>query len=62
MVARSADNGREDSTRRIITGETGLAHTGAIVNDESCNLFFHGGDVCEGVIEKKVGWCIGRLR
>jgi hypothetical protein len=23
---------------------------------------FHGGDVCEGVIEKKVGWCIGRLR
>jgi len=42
MMAGSADDGREDSARSIITGETGLAHTGAIVNDESGNFLLHG--------------------
>jgi hypothetical protein len=43
MVARTTDNGRENSSGRIVTGETGLAHTRTIVNDESGNLFLHGG-------------------
>jgi hypothetical protein len=38
MMARTANNGWENSSRSIITGETGLAHTGAIVNDESLDL------------------------
>jgi len=42
MVTGSADNGREDSSWRIVTGETSLAHTRAIVNDEGSNFFLHG--------------------
>merc|ERR1712115_34320 len=43
MVARPTDNRWEDCARCVITGETGLAHTGAIVDDESCDFLFHGG-------------------
>jgi hypothetical protein len=42
MVTGTADNGGEDSTGSIVTGETGLAHTRTIVDDESSNFFFHG--------------------
>merc|ERR1712042_75845 len=35
LVAGTANNGGEDSAGRIISGETGLAHAGAIVNDQS---------------------------
>jgi len=34
----AADDGGEDSTRGIVSGETGLAHAGAIVNYESGNV------------------------
>jgi hypothetical protein len=38
MVTRSADDGREDCSGRIVTGETGLAHTRTIVDDEGCDF------------------------
>merc|ERR1712159_210684 len=37
-VARTSDNGREHSAGSIITRETGLHHTGAVVNDQSLNF------------------------
>jgi hypothetical protein len=37
----TSDDGREDGTRRVITSEAGLAHSGAIVNDESSDFVFH---------------------
>merc|ERR1712096_346653 len=39
LVARTSNNGREDSTGSIISGETSLAHAGAIVTDKSSNVF-----------------------
>jgi hypothetical protein len=43
MVAGAADNRRKDSSGRIVTGETGLAHTRTIVDDEGCDFLFHVG-------------------
>lgn len=37
-MARTADNGGEDGTRGVISGETGFAHTGSVVNDQSGNI------------------------
>jgi len=37
-VARAANNGREDSTRGIVSGKTGFAHTGPVVNNKSLNV------------------------
>ena len=37
-VARATDNGGEDSTRSVISSETGLAHTGSIVNHKGLNF------------------------
>merc|ERR1712026_528497 len=39
LVAGTSNNGGEDSPGGIITGETSLAHAGAIVNDKSSNVF-----------------------
>merc|ERR1719153_1724835 len=39
LVARTSNNGREDSAGSIISSETCLAHAGAIVNDKSSNVF-----------------------
>merc|ERR1719186_528492 len=39
LVARTSNNGREDSTGSIISSETSLAHAGAIVTDKSSNVF-----------------------
>merc|ERR1719427_1139619 len=39
LVARTANNGWEDSTGSIISCETSLAHAGAIVNNKSSNVF-----------------------
>ena len=36
----ATDDGGEDGAGRIITSETGFAHTGAVVDDESCNFLF----------------------
>merc|ERR1711910_81585 len=38
-VAGTSNNGWEDSPGGVITGETGFAHAGAIVNDESSSIF-----------------------
>ena len=38
LVAGTADNGGEDGAGSVITGETGFAHTGAIVYDKSGNV------------------------
>jgi hypothetical protein len=37
-VARAAHNGREDGARGVVTGETGLAHAGAVVYHEGLNF------------------------
>jgi hypothetical protein len=34
----AADDGREDGTGGVVSGEAGLAHAGAVVNDQSSNL------------------------
>ena len=39
LVAGATNNGGEDSPGGVITGETGFAHAGAIVNDKSSNVF-----------------------
>jgi hypothetical protein len=39
LVTGSADDGGEDSTGCVISGESGLAHTGAVVNDQSGGIF-----------------------
>merc|ERR1711894_455877 len=42
LVPWATNDGREDSPGGVITGETGLAHAGAIVNDQSgCVLVTH---------------------
>merc|ERR1712036_129763 len=39
LVAGTANNGGEDSSGSVISGEASLAHAGAIVNDKSSNVF-----------------------
>merc|ERR1712001_731394 len=49
LVAGTANNGGEDGPGGVITGETCLAHAGAIVNDQSGDLIVtHDGAVCVG--------------
>merc|ERR1712135_92626 len=38
LVAGTADDGGEDSSGSVVTGEAGLAHAGAVVNDQSCHV------------------------
>jgi len=38
-VTGAANNRRKDSARSVVTSESGLAHSGAIVNHESLNFF-----------------------
>lgn len=37
-MTRAADDRREDGSRCVIAGETGLAHAGSIVHNQSCNF------------------------
>ena len=39
LVPWATNDGGEDSPGGVITGETGLAHAGAIVNDQSSCVF-----------------------
>merc|ERR1712186_94399 len=39
LVTWASNNGWEDSSGSVITGETGFAHAGAIVNDKSGSIF-----------------------
>jgi hypothetical protein len=41
-VARSANNGWEDSTRCVVSGETGFAHSGSIIDHKGSNIFIIG--------------------
>merc|ERR1711910_199823 len=38
LVSGSPHNGGEDSSGSVISGETSLAHAGAVVNNESSNI------------------------
>merc|ERR1719473_147269 len=38
LVARAANNGRENGAGSVVTSKTGLAHTGTVVNNEGSNL------------------------
>merc|ERR1719180_762935 len=49
LVTRASNNGGEDGPGGIVSGKTGLAHTGAIVYDQSGDLIVtHDGAVCAG--------------
>jgi hypothetical protein len=39
LVSGSANDGWEDSSGSVITSETGFAHTGSIVDNQSSNVF-----------------------
>jgi hypothetical protein len=52
LVARTPDDRREDSTGSIVSGESGLAHARAVVNNE-------GSDVFHGWMD---GWWLGSLK
>ena len=39
LMTGATNNGWEDSPRGVITGKTSFAHAGAIVNNESSNVF-----------------------
>ena len=41
-VARSSNNGRKDGTRCVVSGETGLAHSGSIVDNQCLHFVIHG--------------------
>jgi len=38
LVTGATDDGGEDGPGGVVSGETGLAHAGAIVNDQSSNV------------------------
>jgi hypothetical protein len=41
LMTGTSDDGGEDGTRSVISGESSLAHTGSIVNDQSGNFVLH---------------------
>merc|ERR1719187_2181354 len=44
LVVGAADDGGEDGAGSVVSGESGLAHAGAVVNDQSSNILVtHGG-------------------
>ncbi|KAJ8884886.1 hypothetical protein PR048_011082 [Dryococelus australis] len=55
LVTGSANDGREHRSRGVITGEPGLAHAGAIVHDQCCNVIVtHVGCLLVSVLEQHV--------
>merc|ERR1712039_670900 len=42
LVSWSTHNRREDSSRSIVSGETSLAHAGAVVDNKGSNFIIHG--------------------
>jgi hypothetical protein len=40
-VAGAANDGGEDGAGSVITSETGLAHTGSVINNKSLNFVTH---------------------
>ena len=57
-MARTANNGWEDSPGGIITSETSFAHAGAIVDNKSSNVFIsHFRFEFSTVCQKKMRLC-----
>jgi len=42
LMPGATDDGREDSTRRVVSCESGFAHTGSVVNNQCGDFIFHG--------------------
>lgn len=42
LMPGATDDGREDSTRCVVSGESGFAHTGSVVNNQCGDFIFHG--------------------
>merc|ERR1712048_1265021 len=42
LVPGSANDGGEDSSGSVISGKTGLHHSGSVVHDQSSNIIVHG--------------------
>mmetsp|Transcript_32882 Transcript_32882/g.59563 ORF Transcript_32882/g.59563 Transcript_32882/m.59563 type:complete len:279 (+) Transcript_32882:1014-1850(+) len=55
-VTRTTNDGGEHSARSIITGETGLHHTGAVIANESRNFTFVSHCVCLNNNNTNKGW------
>jgi hypothetical protein len=52
-VLGASYDGREDGARGVVTGESGLAHTGAVVNNESLDIIITHGWLLRFVVEMK---------
>jgi hypothetical protein len=51
-VAGASNNGGEDSSGSVITGETSLAHAGSIINDKSSSVFVAHLEIGSGLSEE----------
>merc|ERR1719147_145060 len=59
LMTWASNNGGEHGTGSVISGETGFAHTGAVVNDESGNfLLIHGVERLFVFVELKISGCV----
>ena len=59
-MPRASNNGGEDSPGGVITGKAGLAHAGAIVNDQSGNVLVTHGAGLWGLVVVSKGKLLGR--
>lgn len=50
----ATDDGGEDSTRGVVSGESGFAHTGSVINNECGDFIFHGWTIEEGKMRYKL--------
>lgn len=41
LMPGATNDGGEDSTRGVVSGESGFAHTGSVVNNEGGDFVFH---------------------
>lgn len=42
LMSGATNDGGKDGTRGVVSGESGFAHTGSIVNNECGDFIFHG--------------------
>jgi len=54
-MARAAYDGGEDGAGSVISGESGLAHTGSVVNDQSGNIIVTHVDEFELSLDEEMG-------
>ena len=53
LVARPSDDGWEDGPWGVVSGETGLAHTGAVVDYQSCYVVVAHDDCCVCLLDSQ---------